>query len=54
VICVAAVAYYLNNRDGDFSKRKNVEFFIDASLVAMTVVALFILILLCEIHNRVM
>jgi hypothetical protein len=54
VICISSVAYYLNNREGDFDKRKTIEFFVDASLVAITVVALFILIWLFEIHNLVM
>ena len=52
VICTSAVGYYLNNREGYFDDRKKLEFFIDASVVSITVVALFILIWLFEIHNR--
>lgn len=54
MICTSSVGYYLDNKEGDFDKRKTIEGFVDASVVAVTVVALFILILLFEIHNRVM
>ena len=53
VICTSAVGYYLDNREDNFDDKKDLEFFLDASVVSITVVALFILIWLFEIHNRV-
>jgi hypothetical protein len=44
VICTSSVGYYLDNKEGDFDKRKTIEGFVGASVVAITVVALFILI----------
>ena len=54
VVCTSAVGYYLDNREGYFEDRKNLDFVLDASVVSITVVGLFILIWLFEIHNRVM
>mgnify|MGYP002803572709 CR=1 FL=1 len=52
VICTSSVGYYLDHKRGDFDKRKSLEFFVIASVIAMSVVGLFILIWLFEIHKR--